>query len=82
MPIYEFRCLTCRREFELLVIKAGDGDLLNCPHCQGVDFERVLSAANHALGGGSASGGAAASRQTRRCAGGSCTTYDLPGPKG
>jgi putative FmdB family regulatory protein len=81
MPIYEFRCVKCLKNFELLVMNTDDRNGLHCPHCDAEDFERVLSATNHAMGrsaGGVASG---AHSESRKCAGGSCTTYHLPGPK-
>jgi len=52
---------------------------LQCPKCHSEDLERVLSAASYAMGGGTGqrSGGVS---KTRTCSGGSCTTYDIPGP--
>ncbi|MGD9906140.1 MAG: zinc ribbon domain-containing protein [Vicinamibacterales bacterium] len=40
MPIYEYRCRACSREFEVLV-RAGDTPA--CPACAATDLERVLS---------------------------------------
>ena len=41
MPLYEFECLSCHAEFELLV----RGGLVHpCPACGGVDLQRLLSA--------------------------------------
>jgi putative FmdB family regulatory protein len=40
MPLYEYECLTCRREFELLVRESTE---LACPACHGHDLERRLS---------------------------------------
>jgi putative FmdB family regulatory protein len=42
MPLYEYQCRACGREFEQLV-RAGD-PLARCPGCQSDDLERVLSA--------------------------------------
>jgi putative FmdB family regulatory protein len=41
MPIYDFRCRTCRHEFEALV-RAQDAAPA-CPSCHGQDLERLLS---------------------------------------
>lgn len=81
MPLYEFRCLKCQELFELLVMGENDTVEMKCPHCGENDFERVMSAASYSMSGG---GGCAAgpSVQTRTCSGGSCTTYDIPGPTG
>ncbi len=40
MPIYEYACRACGREFEIL-IRAGD--VVSCPGCAGQDLERLLS---------------------------------------
>ena len=79
MPIYEFKCLKCLEFFELLVINNDDEAKLQCPKCKSEDFERILSAAGHCMGTGTARDGGAQSK-TRNCPGGSCTTYEIPGP--
>jgi putative FmdB family regulatory protein len=40
MPIYEYRCRACAREFEALV---RSGDTPACPACAATDLERLLS---------------------------------------
>jgi putative FmdB family regulatory protein len=40
MPIYEYTCRKCKREFEQLVRK---GDVPACPECSSEDLERMLS---------------------------------------
>ena len=80
MPIYEYRCLSCNHNFELLVMKTGDTVEMNCPECKSGEFERIMSATAHHVTGGPDSTGV--SSQTRNCSGGSCTTYDIPGPTG
>jgi putative FmdB family regulatory protein len=40
MPLYEFECRGCGRQFELLV---RTGDSPACPSCLSVDLERILS---------------------------------------
>ncbi len=42
MPIYEYRCLKCNEDFESIVF--GKDDEVVCPHCQGHDLERLMSA--------------------------------------
>jgi putative FmdB family regulatory protein len=78
MPIYEFRCLKCDACFELLMMNRDQTVKTQCPECQSEDFERIMSPSRYAVSGGTGNSGAAS--QTRSCPGGSCTTYDLPGP--
>ena len=79
MPIYEFRCLECENLFELLVLNDDEKIELGCPSCQSENFERVMSATHYSMGDYSGAK-AGAKTQTRTCPGGSCTTYDIPGP--
>ena len=81
MPLYEFRCLKCQALFELLVMGQNDQMEMKCPHCNASDFEKVMSTASFCLSG-SNNPGTAAKAQSRTCSGGSCTTYDIPGPTG
>ncbi|MEW6328069.1 MAG: zinc ribbon domain-containing protein [Thermodesulfobacteriota bacterium] len=81
MPIYEFRCLDCQHIFELLALNKEDQIEAKCPKCGGESFERVLSRTNYTMSSsrsGASSGGTSVSN--RSCAGGSCTTIDIPGP--
>ena len=41
MPIFDFHCKTCGKEFEALV-RAQDA-APTCPSCRGVDLEKLLS---------------------------------------
>ena len=41
MPIYEYRCLDCNHDFELLV--RGAGAVPACPSCKSEKLERRLS---------------------------------------
>ena len=79
MPIYEFKCLKCQEFFELLVINNDDEAKLQCPKCKSKEFERILSTTNFATGNGTGENNGPAAT-TRTCSGGSCTTYDIPGP--
>lgn len=82
MPIYEFRCLKCRELTEFLLIKSDQALEMKCTHCGAEDLERVMSAASHSVSGGGVRADSGPSTQTRNCPGGSCTTYDIPGPNG
>ncbi len=80
MPIFEFRCLKCENLFELLVLGDDNKTEMKCPNCQAGDFQRVMSAASDTMNGGGSGAQTGASVQNRSCPGGSCTTYDIPGP--
>ena len=41
MPLYEYRCLGCGREFELLILRASQP--IACPGCSGESVERLIS---------------------------------------
>ncbi len=77
MPIYEFKCLKCNECFEILFAGSRDSAELKCAKCDSRDVERVLSSTNFSVSGGGESAGA----RTHTCASGSCTTYDIPGPR-
>ncbi len=44
MPIYEYRCLDCREEFELLVLNRSLANDVSCTVCGGTHVERKVSA--------------------------------------
>ncbi len=50
MPIYEYRCKSCKTEFERLVF-AGDKPEIQCPECKGNDVQKKMSAASFMTGG-------------------------------
>jgi putative FmdB family regulatory protein len=43
MPIYEYRCRGCGREFSKLILTAAESQSLECPQCRGRDLERLMS---------------------------------------
>jgi len=78
MPIYEFRCLKCNEVFEILMVTTENEAEMKCPHCGSEDFERVLSTTSYTMG---FSGGESRrpTVESRECASGTCTTWNLPG---
>jgi putative FmdB family regulatory protein len=79
MPIYEFKCLKCNECFEILFTSSQETAEMKCSHCDSLEIERVLSSTNFSVASGS--GGTGPSAQTRSCSSGSCTSYDIPGPR-
>ncbi len=43
MPIFEYKCNNCKKEFEKLVF-AGDEGKIPCPGCASVDIVKKMSA--------------------------------------
>jgi putative FmdB family regulatory protein len=41
MPLYEYRCLGCEHQFELLILRADQP--IACPKCSSESVERLLS---------------------------------------
>ena len=78
MPIYEFKCLGCGHVFELLKLKKDDEKTgMKCPKCGLEDVERVLSSVSVL----SSAGGKKAKQTVKSCGSGSCTSFEIPGPK-
>jgi putative FmdB family regulatory protein len=78
MPIYEFKCLGCGHVFELLKLKKEDeGTEMKCPKCSSPEVERVLSSVSVIT----ASGGKKSKQTVKSCGSGSCTSFEIPGPK-
>lgn len=51
MPIYEYRCDTCKKEFEKLVF-AGDDSEITCPECNSDKVVKKMSATSFMSGSG------------------------------
>ncbi|MFO8090487.1 MAG: zinc ribbon domain-containing protein [Desulfatiglandaceae bacterium] len=43
MPIYEYSCLSCGRNFQLLVLNRRDVEAAVCPSCGGGELKRLIS---------------------------------------
>lgn len=54
MPMYEYRCQECGKQFEMLRRMQDADEELECPECQSEDVQRLLS--TFAAGGCSTSG--------------------------
>ncbi len=75
MPIYEYRCLKCKNEFETLVL--GERDTVTCPECKGKDMERLMSVCGFKGNGGPGDDSFSSSLGSSGCAscsGGNCST--------
>ncbi len=75
MPIYEYYCDKCHKEFEELVF--GD-DMPACPHCGAAECQKLMSRAcvHHggAQGGGEYMPPSSGGSKCSGCSGGNCAT--------
>lgn len=78
MPIYEFKCADCDAKKEILFRSIDEKIDLACDACGSQNLQRVLSSSNFCVPGGT--GPSPATKKSHNCSGGSCTTYDIPGP--
>jgi len=70
MPIYEYHCKKCDKDFECLVF--GSNPAVCCPECNGKKVERVLSSCSFKSSGKYSS--SASSSGCSSCSGGSCSS--------
>lgn len=71
MPIYEYQCKDCEKEFECIVARSKK-DKVKCTECDSDNVERLLCAANFNMGG--ASTGAQSLSSCTSCNSSSCKT--------
>lgn len=75
MPIYEYHCPKCDKDFEEIV---GVNDPApSCPSCHAGKTEKLMSRACFCSGGnvgGHETGGGGSSRSCSGCSGGSCAS--------
>jgi putative FmdB family regulatory protein len=77
MPIYEFRCLGCGHVFELLKLKKeSQGIDMKCPKCGFEEVEKILSTVSITK-----TGSGKAKSTAKNCGGGTCASFEIPGPK-
>jgi putative FmdB family regulatory protein len=72
MPIYEYTCHICERDFEELIRRPADEAEVTCPSCGSGEVIKKFSAFGFSSGGAftsSVGGGGCSS-----CSGGSCST--------
>ena len=55
MPIYEFKCEDCGKEFEKFVVSFSQIDSVKCPECGSGNVKKKVSACS--VGGSSTSAG-------------------------
>ncbi len=84
MPIFEFKCLECGEEFEILLKNKEEASSVHCKKCNSSKVERLFSVVNSLLKGdltGSKTSEKPRVAETHNCPSGSCTHLELPGFK-
>ena len=51
MPIYEYKCLKCEHQFEVIQ-RFSDNPVENCPECNKKSLQKLISAPSFRLKGG------------------------------
>jgi putative FmdB family regulatory protein len=72
MPMYEYRCGRCKKDFEELVY--GDEEI-RCPKCGGKQVKKLMSRCSHRSGsrsGGDYASGNSGGSGCAGCSGGNC----------
>jgi len=79
MPIFEYVCKKCKKQFEELVF--GQDEAVTCPHCGSDKTEKLMSCCRSKMGGAgghehapAAAAPARASGGCSGCSGGSCSS--------
>ena len=78
MPIYEYTCNECRKQFEELIFK--EGQAVGCPACGSDRTQKLMSTCRTRFGGGNGAADVGSSRSSGSgggcagCSGGNCSS--------
>ncbi len=78
MPIFEFKCLQCEKEFEVLLKSKEEIYQVRCKACGSEKVERLLSIV-HSVLKGNFKGEKPRIAESHSCSTGTCTHLELPG---
>jgi len=53
MPIYEYKCNVCKKQFEILVTASALADNVVCTNCKSPDIRKIISSSSYRLNKGS-----------------------------
>ncbi|OAG28231.1 FmdB family zinc ribbon protein [Thermodesulfatator autotrophicus] len=77
MPIYEFICEDCGKEFEVLLKSRDEIESVRCENCNSPRIKRLMSVTGAVITGSSSSSKPTVS--TQKCESGTCAHLNLPG---
>ncbi|MCI5120887.1 MAG: zinc ribbon domain-containing protein [Candidatus Electrothrix sp. AUS4] len=52
MPIYEYVCKKCEKNFEVLHTSSNETDTIKCPECQSIEVIKTISSSNFRMSSG------------------------------
>ncbi len=79
MPIYEFSCQNCGKEFEVLLKSRDEISQVKCPKCGSSDVKRLMSVVNSIIGSKPSASEKPRVVESHNCPTGTCTHIELPG---
>lgn len=80
MPIYEFQCDKCKKQFEVVTLSMSEKPKASCPKCKSKKARKIVSKvgkgkyAGGMRSGGSAGAGAPASSGCSSCSSSNCSS--------
>lgn len=85
MPIFEFKCLKCGEEFEILLKSKEEAKSISCKKCGSKEVERLFSVVHSLLKSNSPPSKSSSDKprvaESHSCPTGTCTHLELPGFK-
>lgn len=75
MPIFEFRCQKCGKEFEELILPSDSR--ITCPDCKGEEVEKLISICSFVSKDSSGNITASSSNKCSSCSSSSCSTCSI-----
>lgn len=79
MPIFEFKCLSCGEEFEVLLKNKEETSQVRCKSCGSEKIERLMSVVNSIISERARSSDRPKIAESYSCPTGTCTHLELPG---